>query len=279
MGLTGHVLEVSCRLVRVPSPWIYQETERVSNVDQFIEALKTASRHWPMTVGWIDCLATGATMGRGILYKGRWAEPGEAPHRFPHLRPPVDLPFRLPSGLLAAPLLRALNVAYYGWHGSGKRSEVVHPRAFFYPLDALGHWNRLYGRRGFAQYQCVLPDAGGPGAARRFLEVATRIGGASFLCVIKDCGAEGAGMLSFPKPGISIALDLPMQRKTQTLVDRLNEVVIREGGRIYLAKDALTRAEHFRAMEPRLDAFLRVRRRWDPQGRIRSAQSVRVFGW
>jgi hypothetical protein len=156
---------------------------------------------------------------------------------------------------------------------------VVTPRSFFYPLDVLGGWNRLYGRRGLAQYQCVLPEAGGHGAARRVLEVAARAGAASFLCVIKDCGPEGRGMLSFPKAGISIALDLPMRTETQSLVDRLNDVVAGEGGRIYLAKDALTRADHFRAMEPRLDGFLAVRRAWDPDGRIRSAQSVRLFGW
>jgi decaprenylphospho-beta-D-ribofuranose 2-oxidase len=279
MGLTGHLLEISFRLVRVPSPWIYQETERVADIEKFIEALKTASPDWPMTVGWIDCLATGSAMGRGILYKGRWADPGEAPRRFPGLRPPVAIPFTLPSGLLTPSLMRALNGAYFAKHGVGKRSAVVHPREFFYPLDALGHWNRLYGRRGFAQYQCVLPEAGGPGSARRFLDLVTRIGGASFLCVIKDCGAEGAGMLSFPRPGISIALDLPMHPETQALVDRLNELVIKEGGRIYLAKDALTRGEHLRAMDPRIDGFLRVRRSWDPDGRFRSAQSVRVFGW
>ena len=109
--------------------------------------------------------------------------------------------------------------------------------------------------------------------------VLTRRGGASFLTVIKDCGDEGIGLLSFPRPGTSIAVDLPMRHDTQSLIDALNEVVIAEGGRVYLAKDALTRPEHFRAMEPRLDAFLAVRRKWDPEGRIRSAQSVRLFGW
>ena len=98
------------------------------------------------------------------------------------------------------------------------------------------------------------------------------------LCVIKDCGAEGEGLLSFPRPGISIALDIPVRDGTQALVDALNELVIAEGGRVYLAKDAFTRAEHFRAMEPRLAAWTAVRRRWDPEGRIRSAQSVRLFG-
>lgn len=171
MGLTGHVLEVAFRLARVPSPWIYQETERVGDIDQFIEALKTAGPHWPMTVGWIDCLATGSALGRGVLYKGRWAAAAEAPRRFPSLRPPMALPFTLPSGLLTPSLMRALNGGYYAAHGLGKRSAVVHPKGFFYPLDVVGHWNRLYGRRGFAQYQCVLPEAGGHGSARRFLRL------------------------------------------------------------------------------------------------------------
>jgi FAD/FMN-containing dehydrogenase len=124
----------------------------------------------------------------------------------------------------------------------------------------------------------VLPDAAGHGAARRFLDLLTGRGGASMLCVIKDCGAEGEGLLSFPRRGISIALDIPVRDDTQALVDALNELVIAEGGRVYLAKDAFTRAEHFRAMEARLPAWTAVRRRWDPEGRIRSAQSVRLFG-
>ena len=157
--------------------------------------------------------------------------------------------------------------------------RTVHPRSFFYPLDIAADWHRGYGPRGFTQYQCVLPASGGHAAVRRFLQEVTRGGGASFLCVIKDCGAEGDGMLSFPREGTSIALDLAMRDDTQALVDRMNQCVIAEGGRIYLAKDALTRAEHFRAMEPRLDRFLSVRRAWDPDGRIRSAQSVRLFGW
>ena len=110
------------------------------------------------------------------------------------------------------------------------------------------------------------------------LELLTSRGGASMLCVIKDCGPEGIGLLSFPKAGTSIALDLSIRDHTQALVDALNELVIAEGGRVYLAKDALTRGEHYRAMEPRLDAFLAVRRKWDPQGKLRSAQSVRILG-
>jgi hypothetical protein len=156
---------------------------------------------------------------------------------------------------------------------------MVHPYTFFYPLDAIEHWTRMYGARGFTQYQCVLPGSAGRETVVRLMAVLSRTGGASFLTVIKDCGAEGIGLLSFPCPGVSVAIDLPMGRDTQSIVDALNEVVIAERGRVYLAKDALTRADHFRAMEPRLDAFLAVRRKWDPLGRIRSAQSLRLFGW
>jgi FAD/FMN-containing dehydrogenase len=277
MGLTGHILDVSFRMDRVPSPWIYQESMRVSDIDAFIEALKAASATWPMTVGWIDCLSKGASMGRGVLFRGRWAEAHEAPQTFPDLGAPIPVPITFPNGLLGVHTVRAFNALYYRL--PRPHACVVHPKPFFYPLDAAGDWHRMYGSRGFTQYQCVLPSAGGHGAARRFLEVVARGSAASFLCVIKDCGAEGEGLLSFPKPGISIAFDIPMRDTTQALIDQMNELVIAEGGRIYLAKDALTRPEHFRAMEPRLDHFLDVRRAWDPQGRLRSAQSVRLFGW
>jgi FAD/FMN-containing dehydrogenase len=123
----------------------------------------------------------------------------------------------------------------------------------------------------------VLPTSAGRDAARRVLDILTRRGGASFLCVIKDCGPEGEGLLSFPMKGISIALDIPVREETQALVDALNEQVIREGGRIYLTKDQFTRREHFHAMEPRLPRFQEIRRAWDPEGRIRSAQSVRLI--
>jgi len=278
MGLTGHILEVECRLLRVPSPWIYTESERVRDIDAFIDALKEAGPSWPYTVGWIDCLSRGARMGRGILNRGRWARPEEAPADRPSARRRPSVPFVLPGWVIDRWSVRAFNALFYRTHVPRVRRRVVHPESFFYPLDVVLHWNRLYGPRGFTQYQCVLPESAGRGAARRFLELLTRRGGASMLCVIKDCGPEGIGLLSFPKAGTSIALDLPIRDDTQAVVDALNELVIAEGGRVYLAKDALTRGEHYRAMEPRLDAFLAVRRNWDPQGRLRSAQSVRILG-
>jgi decaprenylphospho-beta-D-ribofuranose 2-oxidase len=278
MGLTGHILEVEVKLARVSSPWIAFESVRVPDVDAYVAALKQAAPDWPFTVGWLDCATAGRRMGRGILLKGRWAEPDEAPARPPRPKPSITLPFDLPSFAISRPTVRVFNELYYWKHFRRVRRGIMHPESFFYPLDMLRHWNRLYGRRGLAQYQCVLPESAGPGAARRFLELLVRRGGGSPLCVIKDCGPEGIGMLSFPRPGISIAVDVGVRGDTQALVDALNELVIAEGGRIYLAKDAFTRAEHFRAMEPRLEAFEAVRRRWDPEGRLRSRQSVRLFG-
>lgn len=278
MGLTGHILEVELAMRRIPSPWIHQTSRRVDDIDDFLEALADAAERWPYTVGWIDCLTRGRHMGRGILMAGDWAPADEAPGRFPHPHPRVSMPFDLPSWFLGRASVAAFNELFYWKHWPRERSGIVHWETFFYPLDAIGDWNRMYGKRGFTQYQCVLPKSAGPEAPRRVLEILTRRGGASFLCVIKDCGPEGEGILSFPMEGVSIALDIPVRDDTQALIDALNEQVLREGGRIYLTKDQFTRREHFWAMERRLPRFLEVRRRWDPEGRIRSAQSVRLFG-
>ncbi len=279
MGLTGHILEVDVRMQRVRSPWIRQETRRVDDIDAYIDALKDAAGRFPFTMGWIDCLSRGKNMGRGILMAGEFADPADAPARFPKPLPRITMPFELPSFALNRATIGAFNFAYYWKHLPRERSGIVHWQTFFYPLDMIREWNRMYGPRGFTQFQCVLPDDAGRGAARRVLEILTRRGGASFLCVIKDCGPENRGLLSFPMKGISIALDIAVRDDTQALVDALNEKVIEEGGRIYLAKDSFTRPEHFRAMERRrLPAFEAARAKWDPQRRIRSAQSVRLLG-
>jgi decaprenylphospho-beta-D-ribofuranose 2-oxidase len=278
MGLTGHILEVECQMARIPSPWIVAETERVANIESFMVGLKQAGESWPMTVGWIDCLSRGSSLGRGVLMRGRWAEAGEAPRSFPKPFRRVTVPFTLPDFVLSSFTVRAFNEIYYRSHPAARTRRVVHPESWFYPLDAILHWNRIYGRRGFTQYQCLLPERGGHQAARAFLELLTSKGGASFLCVIKDHGPEGDGFLSFPMQGTSIALDIAVRSDTQELVDALNECVIGLGGRIYLAKDAFTRPHHFRAMEARLIEWERVRKVWDPEARLKSAQSVRILG-
>ena len=278
MGLTGHILEVTIRLVRIPSPWIIGMSRRIGDIDDFLAALKQTASEWPYTMGWIDCLSRGRHMGRGFLTCGRWATADEAPKHFPKPPVPLDVPFTCPPWVMGRLVGRVVNEAIYRVHPKRPRLHIMHPERFFYPLDAIHNWNRLYGRHGFTQYQSVLPESAGPGGVRGLVELLTRIGGASFLCVIKDCGDEGRGLLSFPLRGTSIALDLPIRDNTQRVIDELNEFVMAAGGRIYLAKDAFTRPEHFRRMEPRLVAFDAVRRRWDPNRTIRSAQSIRLLG-
>lgn len=277
MGLTGHLLEVELQLAAVPSPWILAEQQRVRDIDEYLAALKSSAARLPMTMGWIDCLNSGRQLGRGVLLAGRWAEPGEAPGHFPPSIRRLTIPIVCPSFVMGPAFGRLFNEAVYRINRNRGR-HVMHPERYFYPLDSLLEWNRLYGPRGFTQYQCVIPDAAGPEAVRGMLQLLARLGAASFLCIIKDCGDEGDGLLSFPLRGTSIALDLPVRDNTQRVVDTLNEYLIPTGGRIYLAKDAFTRAEHFRAMEPRLERFLAVRRAWDPTGRLRSAQSIRLLG-
>lgn len=278
MGLTGHILEVQFKMRRVSSPWIFCESIKIDGIDMFVRELKAQAKKWPATVGWVDCVSRGAAMGRGLLGCGRWAEPQEAREAPPKFRQPIPVPLTLPFNALNTLSTKIFNELNFRRQLQPVTRGILHPQNFWYPLDIIGHWNRLYGPRGFTQHQCVLPEDSRPGCTREFFDLLTRMGGASFLCVIKDCGPEGRGMLSFPMRGISVALDIAVTSGTQRLIDTLNEFVIAQGGRVYLAKDTFTRPEHFRAMEPRLDAWLTVRRKWDPAGKIRSAQSVRLFG-
>jgi len=280
MGLTGHVLEVEFQLERIPSAWMFQEKRRVRDLDDLVDTLLDASRRWPFTKCWFDSTKQGPTLGRGIFFAARWAEPGEAPPEPPQLRERISLPFELPISAVNGLTVKVFNELWFHKESERLTAGIVHPQAFFWPLDGVLHWNRLYGRRGFAQYQCVLPIEKDARVVRRFFAAMTRRGCPSPVSVVKDCGPEGKGMLSFPKPGISIALDVPLRSgdRTQALVDALNEIVLEAGGRIYLAKDVLTRADHFRAMEPRLPAWTEVRRKWDPERKLRSLLSVRLLG-
>jgi len=278
MGLLGHVLEVELAMHRIPSPWIVMQRERVRGIDELVEALARAARVWPMTMGWLDASARGSALGRGVLMAGRWAAPDEAPRTPPRAPAERTLPFDFPSWALNPLTARAFNAAFYWAHLDARDERVVAPDPFFYPLDKILHWNRAYGARGFTQYQCVLPRAAGVEAVRALLERLAEFACASPLCVVKDCGPEGRGTLSFPLEGTSIAVDLAMSPDTERIVAALNAIVIAARGRVYLTKDRFTRAEHFRAMEPRLDAFFALRDKYDPARRLRSAQSVRLFG-
>ncbi len=285
MGLTGHILDVTLTLERVASSRIVEEARAFPDLESLIDGLEQASGDWPFTVAWSDLLARGTARGRGILLRGRWADPAQTAPSSPSALPRVRIPAAMPSALLGNRSVGAFNALRYAAalrgasaDASATGTRVRSAESFFYPLDALRDWNLLYGRRGFTQYQCVMPRDATLRSYRRLVDLACGGGPGPFLAVIKDCGAEGKGLLSFPMPGISFALDFPVHNGTASLVARMNEVVAAAGGRIYLAKDAFTTAQQLAAMEPRLPAFLELRRRIDPERRIDSALATRLFG-
>ena len=275
MGLTGHILEVEAQLERVQTPWIYEESERMDTLEQVFAALRAASASWPMTVAWIDTSSPGSRMGRGIVMRGRWASADEAPRDPPRPNPRVRMPVDLPNGLVNPFTIGVLNRAWFAKHPRRPVTHMVAPESFFWILDMVGEWNRVFGRNGFFQYQCVLPSDAS--VFRGFLQLFQRLGACSFVTVLKDCGESGDGLLSFPKPGSTIAVDIPLRdaEHGQRMSDAFNEYVLGHGGRIYFAKDTFTRPEHVAAMYPRLEEWREVRRRYDPEGRIRSALGVR----
>jgi FAD/FMN-containing dehydrogenase len=278
MGLTGHVLEVELQLEHIPSFWIWGRSERVHDLEELLAVLQSASARSPFAAAWVDTTSRGPALGRGIVTSGRYADVHEAPAAPPRLRERLAVPFDLPGWFVGPWSIRPFNSLYFRSRRAHAVDHLIHPQPFFYPLDEIRNWNRLYGRRGMVQYQCVIPQSADRSTFRRLLEVVSRMGGASPVSVIKDCGAEGRGMISFPMAGMSLALDLPYRvGHTQALVDALNEIVIAAGGRIYLSKDALTRREHFAAMEPRLARWNQVRRKWDPERRLSSALAERLL--
>jgi decaprenylphospho-beta-D-ribofuranose 2-oxidase len=278
MGLTGLIAEVTFRLRPAESSWVVEETEPMPSLGEMLSGLRAAAPAWPYTVGWIDALALGRELGRGVLIRGRHATAAEAGGHSPPTPRTVRVRLDAPGWLLNPVLMRAFNAAYYRWRGGSVQRRLVHYETFFYPLDALLDWNRLYGRRGFLQYQCVIPRAAGEEPISLVLRRLARGGAVSCLGVIKDCGPEAPFYLSFPMEGVTLALDLPYRGPaTEALVHDLNRIVIEAGGRIYLAKDALTRASDCARMMPRLGEWLQVRDRWDPKRRFRSAQSARLF--
>lgn len=280
MGLTGVILEVEVTLIRPPTTWLFEEVQRHGSLGEVFHSLQAASAAWPMTVAWVDTTARGAARGRGIIMAGRWATPTEAPSPTAPLWPGgFPVPDVFPSGVMNHASITALNTAWYAKAPARVIQHVVPPHTFFWQLDLATDWNRGYGRRGFLQYQCVMPAE--LSVYERFLDRFQALGGASFVTVFKDCGEEGEGLISFPKRGTTLAVDVPIRSPewARVFVRELNAFVLDHGGRVYLAKDAFTTRAEFERMYPRAGAFAEVRRRYDPAGTMQSAQSVRLFGW
>jgi FAD/FMN-containing dehydrogenase len=270
LGLTGVIVEAEIQLRRVAGPWLETETLPYANLKEFFQLADDSETDWEHTVSWIDCISGGG--GRGLFMRGNptdaaeLAEPKGRKRTMP-IVPPVSLVNRLS--------LRPFNIAYYNLKRLQAGRNITHYESFFYPLDNLLEWNRMYGPKGFFQYQSVVPREAGQNAVQAMLKEIARSGDGSFLAVLKTFGNRQAlGMMSFPQPGVTLALDFPNNgERTQKLFARLDAIVAEAGGRIYMAKDARMPRDLFEKGYPRLNEFLKYR---DPG--ISSELSRRLMG-
>ena len=272
IGLTGIILAVCIRLVPVASPALLVRRRRVGGLDEFLEGFEQAASV-QFSVGWIDVLASGAGLGRGILETAEPAPRGAlAPPAPRSRRMPVDLP----AWALNGASVRAFNALYWRRAQPQAREGLSNYVQFLYPLDAITDWNRLYGRRGFHQFQCVVPREDGAASVSRLLRTASAGGGASFLAVLKVMGRGGRGLLSFARPGFSLALDFASGAQTPELFRALEHITRDAGGRIYLAKDSMMSRESFAAMYGGIEPFQQMRATVDPDRRFSSSMSRRL---
>jgi len=275
MGLTGVILEAEVALPRIPSATLLVDTDRTDDLDGVLDLMERGDDAYHYSVAWIDCLARGRHLGRSVLTRGDFAAVDDLPTErrraslayHPTVR--VQAPPLFPSGVVNAWSMRAFNEAWYRKAPRCRRAEPQSIPTFFHPLDGVGGWNRLYGGRGFLQYQFVVPF-GEEGALRAAIGRLADAGAASALAVLKRFGPANRGPLSFPQPGWTLALDLPVTPELAGLLDGLDELVAVAGGRVYLAKDSRLRPELLPVMYPRLAQWRAQRDRADPDAVLAS---------
>ncbi|BBO99792.1 FAD-binding oxidoreductase [Sulfuriferula nivalis] len=280
MGLTGIIGEVSLRLIPISSPYMQVRHHAAANLTATFALFENAALDDAYSVAWIDCLATGESLGRSVLMTGHHAAVVDLPNTLQSavkIKPAKSMPFDLPAAALNPLTVKLFNQFYYTREGRKTQPFFAHYTDYFYPLDGISHWNRLYGKSGFVQYQCVIPTAGAFGAVTALLEKLAVSRRPSFLAVLKKLGAQDQGMLSFPLAGYTLALDIPMRDAgVLALTRELDAIVLAHGGRVYLAKDAVLNAQTFRIMYPRHAEWLRVKQLVDPHGRFASSLSKRL---
>lgn len=258
LGLTGVIEWAELQLMPVKSSWLDVTTLRFGALDEFFALSAELDTRHEYTVAWVDCLAGGDSVGRGVFMAADHAvDGGLQVDRRKKLTVPVTPPISAINGLS----LRLFNSAYYRLHKAGRHQARVAYDPFFYPLDRILHWNRIYGPRGFQQFQCVVPDAQAPATVRALLASIAAAGEGSFLAVLKKCGdVVSPGLLSFPMPGTSLALDFPQNSRLESvLFPRLDAIVREAGGRLYPAKDAHMAGDDFRAAYPAWSRLQAVR--------------------
>jgi FAD/FMN-containing dehydrogenase len=253
LGLTGLITHARLQMRRVSGPWIRGDSQRFGNLEEFF-ALSNASDHdFEYTVAWVDCVAAGKQLGRGVFMRGNHAPAEAREPKQSKIRVPLTPPVSLVNGLS----LKVLNQAYY-WRGGAVQNDALwHYRPFLYPLDGILEWNRIYGPRGFFQYQCVVPPPDAARAIQAMLERISKSGVGSFLAVLKNFGAvPSKGMMSFARPGTTLALDFPNGgAKTLALLESLDEITRDAGGAVYPAKDARMSSASFQRYFPMWQQF------------------------
>ncbi len=248
LGLTGIIEWLELKLMPIQSSVIDAMHIRFDSLNEFFALSAELDEKHEYTVAWIDCVAQGCSTGRGVYIVGDHSKSGRL--SLDNTRK-SRVPFTPPISAINPWTLRMFNAIYYRAHKAGRNRSAISYEPFFYPLDRILHWNRIYGLRGFQQYQCVIPDRSARSAIRELLDLVVAAESGSFLAILKRCGnVASPGLLSFPFPGTSLALDFPQKEKLNTLFPRLDAIVRQAGGRLYPAKDAHMTAEDFRHFYP-----------------------------
>lgn len=271
MGLTGIIISATIQLLPIRSSLISQKTIKADCIEEACEVFESNSDA-TYSVAWIDCLSKGKSLGRSVIMLGEHSEQGGLEI---DTRQKVSVPFSTPSALLNSLTMKAFNTAY--WHKSKHNlSQTVGLMPYFYPLDAIGEWNKLYGKKGFVQFQCVVPKLDGVVNMRRLLTEISNSGEGSFLAVLKQFGIANLNLLSFPTEGYTLALDFKVSEEAIMTVKKLEEMVLLMGGRLYLTKDAVMQESTFKATYPNWQVFEEVREQYGAIGKFSSTQSKRL---
>jgi decaprenylphospho-beta-D-ribofuranose 2-oxidase len=279
MGLTGIITRVKFHLKKIETSYIKQKQIKAKNLEEIIKLFETY-KHYTYSVAWIDCLKKGKDFGRSILMLGEHARLEDLnegkrkdPLKLPKKRQ-FNFPFTLPSFILNQFTVKAFNFLFYGKNFKKEINNIIPYEPFFYPLDAVLHWNRGYGKKGFVQYQFVLPLESKEGLIKILKRISDE-GMGSFLAVLKVFGKQD-GLISFPEEGYTLALDFPVRKNLFPFLDELDEIVLSYGGRLYLSKDARMKPEIFWRGYPAAKKFHDIVKKYNPEFRINSLQALRL---
>ncbi len=272
MGLTGIILNAKIYLKKINSQFIDQTTIKTKNLKETFDAFEEYKKS-PYSVAWIDCLAKGNNIGRCLLMVGDFRDDGQLDYSH---QSNLSVPFDFPSITLNSWCVRSFNWLYYKKVKQRVSKQKVDIDTFFYPLDAIQHWNRIYGKKGFTQYQCILPKESSYEGLKEILEIISDSGKGSFLAVLKLYGKANDNYLSFPMEGYSLALDFKMDKGLFELLDKLDKIVLQYTGRIYLTKDVRVNKETFEQGYPQIETFRQYRKDHNMDKKFQSLQSQRV---